>query len=288
MDEDGYTSIVQRKKDMIIVDGFNVYPSEVESVLYAHPAVRLAAVIGVPDKYHGEIVKACIALKPGATATADEVIAHCRDEPHRIQGAAARRNPRHAADERGRQDPLPRAARRTRARPASDIMTHRRRRAASMSGLEFFQQMIAGEMPPPPMLELLGIRLVEVEAGRVVFTADGRGALLQRHRRRARRLRGDAARHGARLRDQLGDAGGRRFTTLELKVNLTRPLTREVGAAALRSEGRPRRRPHRHVRRPHRRRRRQALRPRHDDVHHRRAPRGRWNHRRIHELRTEI
>ena len=78
MDEDGYTSIVQRKKDMIIVDGYNVYPSDVESVLYAHSAVRLAAVIGVPDKYHGEIVKACIALKPGASATADEVIAHCR------------------------------------------------------------------------------------------------------------------------------------------------------------------------------------------------------------------
>mgnify|MGYP003694519955 CR=1 FL=1 len=50
MDEDGYTSIVQRKKDMIIVDGFNVYPSEVEAVLYAHPAVRLAAAIGVPDR----------------------------------------------------------------------------------------------------------------------------------------------------------------------------------------------------------------------------------------------
>jgi long-chain acyl-CoA synthetase len=78
MDEDGYTSIVQRKKDMIIVDGYNVYPSDVESVLYAHPAVRLAAVIGVPDTYHGEIVKACIALKPGASASADEVIAHCR------------------------------------------------------------------------------------------------------------------------------------------------------------------------------------------------------------------
>jgi len=78
MDEDGYTSIVQRKKDMIIVDGYNVYPSDVESVLYAHPAVRLAAVIGVPDKYHGEVVKACIALKPGSSATADEVIAHCR------------------------------------------------------------------------------------------------------------------------------------------------------------------------------------------------------------------
>jgi long-chain acyl-CoA synthetase len=78
MDGDGYTSIVQRKKDMIIVDGYNVYPSDVESVLYAHSAVRLAAVIGVPDKYHGEIVKACIALKPGSSVTADEVIAYCR------------------------------------------------------------------------------------------------------------------------------------------------------------------------------------------------------------------
>ena len=79
MDEDGYTSIVQRKKDLIIVDGFNVYPSEVESVLYMHPAVRLAAVIGIPDQYHGEVVKACIALKPGASTSADEVIAHCRE-----------------------------------------------------------------------------------------------------------------------------------------------------------------------------------------------------------------
>src|SRR5207244_5801835 len=65
MDADGYTSIVQRKKDMIIVDGYNVYPSEVESVLYAHPAVRLAAVIGVPDTDHGEIVKAGIAIQRG-------------------------------------------------------------------------------------------------------------------------------------------------------------------------------------------------------------------------------
>src|SRR5476649_1507454 len=78
VDEDGYTSIVQRKKDMIIVDGYNVYPSEVESVLYAHPAVRLAAVIGIPDAYHGEVVQACIALKPGANATAEEIIEHCK------------------------------------------------------------------------------------------------------------------------------------------------------------------------------------------------------------------
>jgi long-chain acyl-CoA synthetase len=78
MDEDGYTSIVQRKKDLIIVDGYNVYPSEVESVLYSHPAVKLAAVIGVPDPYHGEIVKACVAFKPGTAPTAAEVIEHCR------------------------------------------------------------------------------------------------------------------------------------------------------------------------------------------------------------------
>jgi long-chain acyl-CoA synthetase len=79
MDADGYTSIVQRKKDMIIVDGYNVYPSDVESVLYTHPAVRLAAVIGVPDAYHGETVKACVALKPGASVTGEEIIAHCRE-----------------------------------------------------------------------------------------------------------------------------------------------------------------------------------------------------------------
>jgi long-chain acyl-CoA synthetase len=78
MDEDGFTTIVQRKKDMIIVDGFNVYPSEVEAVLYLHPDVRLAAVIGIPDSYHGEVVKAAVALKDGATATADDLVAHCK------------------------------------------------------------------------------------------------------------------------------------------------------------------------------------------------------------------
>ena len=78
MDEDGYFSIVQRKKDMLIVDGYNVYPSDVEAVLYAHPAVRLAAVIGIPDTYHGEVAMACIALKPGMSVTADEIVAHCR------------------------------------------------------------------------------------------------------------------------------------------------------------------------------------------------------------------
>jgi long-chain acyl-CoA synthetase len=77
IDEEGYTTIVQRKKDMIIVDGFNVYPSEVEAVLYLHPAVKLAAVIGVPDRYHGETVKAYVVLTAGAAASADELIAGC-------------------------------------------------------------------------------------------------------------------------------------------------------------------------------------------------------------------
>ena len=77
MDEDGHTFIVQRKKDMIIVDGFNVYPSEVEGVLYAHQAVRMAAVIGLPDAYHGEVVKACVVLRdPGVSA--EELRAYCK------------------------------------------------------------------------------------------------------------------------------------------------------------------------------------------------------------------
>jgi long-chain acyl-CoA synthetase len=86
MDEDGFVSIVQRKKDLILVDALNVYPSEIEGVLYAHPAVRLAAAIGVPDAYHGEVVRAYIALRPGASTTPEDVIAHCRTQlaPYKV------------------------------------------------------------------------------------------------------------------------------------------------------------------------------------------------------------
>jgi long-chain acyl-CoA synthetase len=77
MDEDGYTYIVQRKKDMIIVSGFNVYPSEVESVLFTHPAVMEAAVIGVPHGYHGEVVKAYVIPKPGMNLRVEDLKAHC-------------------------------------------------------------------------------------------------------------------------------------------------------------------------------------------------------------------
>lgn len=78
MDEDGYFYIVQRKKDMIIVSGFNVYPNEVEDVLFTHPAVLEAAVIGVPDEYRGEAVKAFVVLKPGVTATVEELSEFCK------------------------------------------------------------------------------------------------------------------------------------------------------------------------------------------------------------------
>jgi long-chain acyl-CoA synthetase len=80
MDEDGYFSIVDRKKDMIIVSGYNVYPREVEEVLYKHPAVADAAVIGAPDDYQGESVLAVVVLKPGQTATEQEIIDYCRNE----------------------------------------------------------------------------------------------------------------------------------------------------------------------------------------------------------------
>jgi long-chain acyl-CoA synthetase len=79
LDEDGYLAIVDRKKDMILRGGFNVYPRELEEILMTHQAVSLCAVVGVPDERLGEEVKAFIVLKPGALASADEVIAWCRE-----------------------------------------------------------------------------------------------------------------------------------------------------------------------------------------------------------------
>ena len=80
MDEDGYIFIVDRTKDMIIAGGFNIYPREIDELLMKHPAVADAMVIGVPDEYRGETVKAFVQLKPGATATAEELIEFCRDK----------------------------------------------------------------------------------------------------------------------------------------------------------------------------------------------------------------
>jgi long-chain acyl-CoA synthetase len=79
MDEEGYFQIVDRKKDMIICGGFNVYPRDVEEVLFQHPAILDAAVAGVPDEYRGEAVKAFVVLKEGASATEEEIISFCRE-----------------------------------------------------------------------------------------------------------------------------------------------------------------------------------------------------------------
>ena len=74
MDEDGYFSIVDRLKDMIIRSGFSVYPREIEEELMTHPAISLAAVIGVPHEEVGEEIKAYVILREGATATSEEII----------------------------------------------------------------------------------------------------------------------------------------------------------------------------------------------------------------------
>ncbi len=79
-DEDGFYCIVDRKKDMIIRGGYNVYPREIEEVLYAHPAIAEAAVIGVPHEKHGEEVKAVVALKADASLAAEELIAYCKEK----------------------------------------------------------------------------------------------------------------------------------------------------------------------------------------------------------------
>lgn len=79
MDPQGWFYVVDRKKDLINAGGYKVWPREVEDVLYGHPAIREAAVVGVPDAYRGETVKAVISLRPDAKATPDEIIAFCKD-----------------------------------------------------------------------------------------------------------------------------------------------------------------------------------------------------------------
>lgn len=78
VDEDGYLYVVDRKQDLIITGGANIYPVEVEEVLYTHPSVAMAAVIGIPDEVKGELAKAYIVLKKGATATEQEIVDYVR------------------------------------------------------------------------------------------------------------------------------------------------------------------------------------------------------------------
>jgi len=86
MDPDGFFRIVDRLKDMVLVSGFNVYPNEVEEVLYRHPAISKAAVIGVPDDRTGERVKAFVVRKGGASLTAEDLIAWCKDPAQGLTG----------------------------------------------------------------------------------------------------------------------------------------------------------------------------------------------------------
>ena len=89
VDEDGYFFIVDRKKDMIIRGGYNVYPREVEEVLYEHPAVREVAVVGMPDDALGEEVGAAVALKKGESVSEDDLRAFAKER------LAAYKYPRH-------------------------------------------------------------------------------------------------------------------------------------------------------------------------------------------------
>ncbi len=78
-DEDGYLFVVDRKKEMILVGGYNVYPREIDEVLHLHPAILEAATVGIPDHFSGEAVKAYVALKPGATLSRHDLEAYCKE-----------------------------------------------------------------------------------------------------------------------------------------------------------------------------------------------------------------
>ncbi len=79
MDEDGFIFIVDRKKDMLICSGFNVYPRDIDEVMFTHPKVIEACTIGVPDPKRGETVKVFVVLKPGESMTEQEVIDYCKE-----------------------------------------------------------------------------------------------------------------------------------------------------------------------------------------------------------------
>jgi long-chain acyl-CoA synthetase len=86
MDKDGFLFILDRKKDLLLCSGFNVYPREIDEVLYTHPRIAEACVIGVPDEKRGETVKAYVTLKPGETLTAQEIIDYCKERlaPYKV------------------------------------------------------------------------------------------------------------------------------------------------------------------------------------------------------------
>ena len=86
MDDEGYLYVVDRKKDMIIAGGFNIYPREIDEVLFEHPKVKEACAVGLPDPYRGETVKAFIVPREGEELTEEEIIAYCKEKlaPYKV------------------------------------------------------------------------------------------------------------------------------------------------------------------------------------------------------------
>jgi len=80
IDEEGYFTIEERKKDMLKVSGYSVFPAEVEAIMYRHPAIAEVGVVGVPDPYRGEDPVAFVVLKPGQNVSAEEIVEWCRKE----------------------------------------------------------------------------------------------------------------------------------------------------------------------------------------------------------------
>ena len=126
VDDEGYVYICDRKKDMIISGGVNIYPAEIEAVLYAHPQVLDVAVFGIPDDEWGERVHAIVQAKPGETIDLDELRAFAEPRLAELQAAARVRAARRAAAHRLRQALEARAARRVLAGPELGRMSGRR------------------------------------------------------------------------------------------------------------------------------------------------------------------
>ena len=127
MDEKGFIRIVDRKKDMILVSGFNVYPNEIEQVVAMHPGVLEVAAIGVPDEHSGEVPKVFVVKKDPQPHRGRRARA-LQEGAHRLQAAEVRRVPHRAAEDQRRQDPAPRAARREEGRLSLSVVNVRRRR----------------------------------------------------------------------------------------------------------------------------------------------------------------
>ena len=124
MDEDGYFYIVDRKKELIKVSGFQVWPREIEEVIAAHPQVLEVSVAGIPDPIRGEAPKAWVVLRPGMSRVGEEIRAWCEEVAGVLQGAGRGGVPRHAAAHPGRKSAAPRTS--TRA-PSSEGISPRHR-----------------------------------------------------------------------------------------------------------------------------------------------------------------